>query len=292
MKRFNYTILAAAALLALASCTEKAAPYEAGPQPTGAQVFFPVSTATVYTVGVENKLTVQLARVNADDAATVNVAISNVGSGTFSAPASVSFAASEKTADLAITYSYDSLPLIDTLTVTLSGEDIAAYGVTEESFIINKAWKDLGTGKLFDQLALMPGSDDPSYPGIIDVQVLQAPDGSNRWRIIDPFPEDQLIAAWGEEYLGEVKDDVIEFYVTDESAGTVKWDKDVYTGLYYPGYGNIVWYYRYPEECLFVTDNIVQFNYYGRIAGTNSGFGKISAYLGFPGVDLAGALGF
>ena len=279
-------------MFAAASCTETAEPYVAGPQPTGAQVFFPVSTPTVYTVGVENKLTVEVARVKTDGATTVNVAISNTGSGSFSAPASVSFAAGEETASLDISYTYDSLPLVDTLTVTLSGDDIAVYGVTEEDFIINKAWKNLGTGQLFDQLVLMPNDDDSTYPGIVDVQILQAPDGSNRWRIIDPFPEDQLIAAWGESYLGELKNDVIEFYVYDESTMAVRWDTDIYTGLYYPGYGDIIWYYNYPGSSLFVADGLVQFKYYGRIAGTNSGFGAIYAYLGFPGVDLASALGF
>jgi hypothetical protein len=151
-------------------------------------------------------------------------------------------------------------------------------------------WVSLGKGQFYDGLALQPSDDDL---GIVDVEILQA-EGFDRWRIMNPFPKDQLIAAWAESYVTYAPDSMIEFFLTDD--GIIDFTSRVIkTGLTYISVAdNAYIYYYYPSEYsdqlaaddalnCFVMDKVAQFYFAQTIMNTSYWFGEGAKYLSLPG---------
>ena len=170
---------------------------------------------------------------------------------------------------------YDANTSISSISVTLA----KAY-----------TWVSLGKGQFYDGLALQPSEEDL---GIIDVEILQA-DGFNRWRLMNPFPKDKLIAAWAPDYVTYTPDSMIEFFLKDD--GTIGFTNQVIkTGLTYVDLGESCYIYYYVPSAYssqlaaddannkFVMDKVAQFYFAMVIENSTSWFGEGAKYLSLPG---------
>jgi hypothetical protein len=209
-------------------------------------------------------------------------------------PTTVSFNAGEYQTD--VTLDISNMEVGKTYKGAVSFADKSQYdentAISSINVTLAKAytWVSLGKGQFYDGLALQPSDDDL---GIIQVEVLQA-DGFNRWRIMNPFPKDQLIAAWAPEYVTYTPDSMIEFFLRDD--GVIDFTSRVIkTGLTYISVAdNAYIYYYYPsaysdqlaaddaENC-FVMDKVAQFYFAQTIMNTTYWFGEGAKYLSLPG---------
>lgn len=212
-------------------------------------------------------------------------------------PESISFAAGENETTLSLDIS--KMAVGETYEGKVSFADESEFdsnrSISSVTVTLAKAftWESIGQGEFYDGLALQPSDDDL---GIVKVEVLKAV-GFNRWRIMNPFPKANVIAAWDEaSYVGEPSE-YIEFYLLDEAAKTIKFDKKIYCGLNYQNMGKIVYAFpsaasasyadRDAKNC-FIDDGHVQFYVPQMIEGTTSWFNFGSKFLGMPGSgDLA-----
>lgn len=275
--------------LGLASCVETAPEYIPGEQDS-------VSSAVFPDLSVPNNLSlngtpieVPFTRNNTSGALDVPVSLTDA-SGIFSLQnSSISFASGEAVAYAYVAYDYDKLDPKASypIEVSLASEANASlYHAVAMPFTCVKAWKDLGVGEFFDNLALM--SSD-SY-GIAKCTVLQSPDGALRYRIMNPYADQaQRAAAWDEACAQATPSEYIEFWVTDEETMQVTWNSYWLTGLWYQGTpGNDIKAYlpsvkgQSDANCRFLDDYIVQFTPYYYIDGLG-GFGMYSCFLSMPG---------
>lgn len=285
-----YNILLGCVLaLGLSSCVETAPEYVPGEKAASSSVVSADITAPVTIELDGSPIAAPFTRSDASSAVTVNVSLSD-DSGLFSLQSNtVSFASGEKVAYAYVNYDYDKLDSQSTykVDVTMTSEEYASpYKIISVPYTCTKAWKDLGMGQFFDQLVLM--SSD-SY-GIANCKVLQSPDGALRYRIMAPYADKaQRAAAWDEDCAQATPCDYIEFWVKDEDAMTVTWDKFWLTGLWYGGTpGDDIKAYlpsvrgASDANCCFVEEKVVQFTPYYYIDGLG-GFGMYACYLSFPG---------
>ena len=260
------------------------------PEGTDAAVTFLSSVAS--NTEIEAKATtysITVARSKSDDAATVKIA-STMPEGV-SVPQSISFAAGES--ETSLTLDISQMEVGKTYTGKVSFADSLQFNkkisTSSVTCTLAKAytWVSLGEGEFYDGLALQPSDTDL---GIVKVNVLKA-EGFNRWRIVEPFPKANVIAAWDESsYVGGASS-YIEFYTVDDAAGTVKFDGKIYNGLNYSSMGKIVYVYPsaynsayapYDAYNKFIGD-YVQFYVPRLIEGTSSWFNFGALYLAMPG---------
>ncbi|MCR4860845.1 MAG: hypothetical protein K5910_09300 [Bacteroidales bacterium] len=205
-------------------------------------------------------------------------------------PSSVSFAAGQSEAELVLDIS--ELEVGKTCTGNIQLADQPGYARSSIKVTLAKAytWVSLGEGQFYDGLALQPSDTD--Y-GIVKCEVLQA-EGFQRWRLMNPFPKDQLVKAWGADYVTYTPDSYIEFFVNSD--GVIQFTSNVIkTGLTYVDLAAdayIVYYYpsayssalaSYDAENKFVMDKVAQFCFAQVIANTTSWFGPGNKYLSLPG---------
>ncbi len=287
-----YAILVSTIFLAV-SCVEKSPEYVPGEVPAGAQVFFP-NTVPVGTINLDETkpIAVPVTRVESGSALSVPV-IAEAASG-FNVPATVEFAAGQKTTDLVITFDASKFQRGETYDLNLTlGKETTPYGLSTYFFSVYvNPWESLGMGQWFDQLALM--SSD-SY-GIQEVEVLHNGVRPELYRIMKPYANNaQLAAVWSAENIGGPKSEYIEFWVKEDGVH-LSWDKFWYTGLIYtPGdpTSSIKAYLpsvRNPAnsdaDSQFLSVNsendVARLVPYYYIDGLG-GFGKYPCYLSFPG---------
>lgn len=258
--------------------------------PNGNEVSF--ISATVYDTEIDAEnatFDVIVTRTLADAALNVPVTCSVPS---VVCPASVSFAPGEYQTKLALDISGLEVGKSYKGTLTLSDANTFnpdfGYSTANVTFAKAFTWVDEGNGEFYDGLALQPTDTDL---GIIKVAVQKAK-GFNRWRVYNPFPKANVIAAWDEDSWEGGESTVIEFWVDDEEEGTIKYDQVIKTGLQYNGMGSIYYYYpsaysknyaAYDAYNCFVDDNVVQFYVPQTIYGTNSWFGMGAKYLMLPG---------
>lgn len=236
--------------------------------------------------------TIPIARAVADGPLTVSLS-SSLPEGV-TVPASVTFNAGEYQTDITLDISamevgksYKGAVMLADPSQYDSNTSISAINVT-----LAKAytWVSIGKGQFYDGLALQPSEDDL---GIIQVEMLQA-DGFNRWRILNPFPKDKLIAAWAPQYVTYTPDSVIEFFLKDD--GTIGFTNQVIkTGLTYVDLGESCYIYYYVPSAYssqlaaddannkFVMDKVAQFYFAMVIENSTSWFGEGAKYLSLPG---------
>jgi len=147
-------ILAAVAIVAglFAACSDD--DFKAGPAVSGTQVYFPESIAAEYSIGDEvSEIVIPVMRVVGTEAQTVAV-LADDKSGLFSIPASVSFAAGEKKAELVMTF--DRTQLEDGTDYPISfllndEENTTPYGNSQLAITVTPwPWELLGTGLFRD----------------------------------------------------------------------------------------------------------------------------------------------
>lgn len=296
MKSIIRTCFAVAAVsLIAASCDVENKKIIYTPDGTDAAVTFLSSVASDTEIDAKaTTYNITVARGKCDTDATVK--ISSKMPAEVVVPESISFAAGESETTIAIDISKMEVGKTYTGKIFFANaEDYNKKIATDTvncTFAKAYTWVSLGEGEFYDGFALQPSDDDL---GIIKVEVLKA-EGFNRWRVMEPFPKDNVIAAWGEDYYGGGASSYIEFYTLDEEAGTIKFDTRIYTGLTYPGYGKIVYVYpsayssaRAPYDAYNkFMGNYVQFCDVAAIDGSTAGFGVKTQYLAMPGAgDLA-----
>ena len=236
--------------------------------------------------------TIPVARAVADGSLTVNLK-STLPEGV-KVPASVTFNAGEYQTD--VTLDISAMEVGKSYKGVISLADESQYDANTSISSINvtlaKAytWVSLGKGQFYDGLALQPSDDDL---GIIQVEVLQA-EGFDRWRILNPFPKDKLIAAWAADYVTYTPDPMIEFFL--KADGTIGFTSSVIkTGLTYVDLGATCYIYYYVPSAYssqiaaddannkFVMDKVAQFYFAMVIENSTSWFGEGAKYLSLPG---------
>lgn len=292
MKAYKYFAIVLECVLALgllASCVETAPEYVPGEPVSATCVVTPDLSASTSLSLNGTPVAVPFTRSNTSGSLDVTVSLTD-NSGIFSLQSStVSFASGESVANAYVTYDYDSLDPMGTyhFEVSMTSDAYASpYNAVAIPYTCVKAWKDLGIGEFFDNLALM--SED-SY-GIAKCTILQSPDGAKRYRIMNPYADKaQRAAAWDEACAAATPSEYIEFWVTDEETMHITWNNYWLTGLWYQGTPGADIKAYLPSvrgssdaNCRFLDEYIVQFTPYYYIDGMG-GFGMYSCFLSMPG---------
>lgn len=156
MKRYIYNVLLTVfALTAFTACSDSDSDYKWADVPTNAQVYFSNALPSQQNISKKtNSFTIPVNRVKTDDAITVGISLQS-DDNFLSAPASVSFAAGQSTAELAISYDPESLVYDEFKSATLTISDASyttPYGASEYTFKagVLSPYASIGTGKLVE----------------------------------------------------------------------------------------------------------------------------------------------
>ena len=277
--------------LALAACTEEFE-YTPAPQEDATKTYVKVDETAPRSYDVDGSdILVPFVRTNGNGAQEITVALADT-SGLFSLKSTtVSFAAGETTAHAAVTYSYDAMDPTATygFTVSIASGETSQYTAIALPLTCKKAWKKLGTGQFADWF----------FIGIIsEKEFIQSPDGTPKYRMLNPFTKDEIEAA-GCTFASEIP--YIEFTIGED--GSVDWGNNFNTGFGYGGYsiyyGNPNWYNgntAAAAQNAVIAENLIQICYSavavsgGKIAGS---FGTGYAFMSLPGgPDLGELLGY
>lgn len=282
-------ILGAFIGLAFAACT--ADEYTPAPQEDSSTTYVKVDETAPRSLDVDGSdVLIPFVRTNGEGALDVTVELADT-SGLFALKSTtVSFAAGETTANAAVTYSYDKLDPNATyaFAVSLASGESSQYTPVAFPVTCKKAWKKLGIGQFADWY----------FIGIItEKEFIQSPDGSLKYRLLNPFTKDEIDAA-GCTFEKEIP--YIEFTIADD--GSVSWGDYFSTGFGYGGYSifyaNPNWYNGNTDAAAknaLIGENLIQICYTaaavtgGSIAGS---YGTGYAFISLPGgPDLAELLG-
>ena len=287
MKNIFKSALALMAALSVAACNVDYVRETFTPDGTNNASFVQTVVSNTSIPAATATYNIPIARSDASSAQTFNLT-STLPAGV--CPASVNFAAGEyeTVVPLNLTGINVGTPCKGAITIA----DQAAYTRSSINVTLAKAynWVSIGKGQFYDGLALQPSDEDL---GIIECEVLQA-EGFDRWRLMEPFPKSQLIAAWGASYVTYAPDSYIEFFVNDK--GYIDFaSRTIKTGLTYTSLGeNAYIYYLYPStyassqaendpQNTFVMDKVAQFYLAQTIQNTTSWFGFGAKYVSLPG---------
>lgn len=156
MKRYIYNVLLTVfALTAFTACSYSDSDYKWADVPTNAQVYFSNALPSQQNISKKtNSFTIPVNRVKTDDAITVGISLQS-DDNFLSAPASVSFAAGQSTAELAISYDPEALVYDEFKSATLTISDASyttPYGASEYTFKagVLSPYASIGTGKLVE----------------------------------------------------------------------------------------------------------------------------------------------
>ncbi len=223
------------------------------------------------------------------------VAVLNTEDG-FIFPEVLSFAAGEASADLTIRMS-DAAPTGVALPFALTfGDDFTnPYKTEYATFYGNVSiikWNNLGTAQFYDSF---------SFYKVAEVTLEQRDDKPEMYRINTPYSNGILLDAEWDGWLGGTSQEKITFTVDEQ--GGITWNDFWYTSLLYQGNAgqDIKAYEPAALEKDVVDPSVVVKNDADAILYFElhpsmyidgvGGFGEKAVYLGFPGFDLAGALG-
>lgn len=214
----------------------------------------------------------------------------------FNVPATLSFAAGASTATLQINVNSSAptgVPI--NVQVTFDNQYINpykadGYPIYSTNITIVK-WNNLGTVQFYDSF---------SFYHVAQVTLEQRDDVKTMYRINSPYQEDILLDAEWTGWIGGTTQDKIVFTVKGTN---VTWDKFWYTNLLYNGNtGQEIKAYlpsvigkTGDTQSIVVKDNSGNIQYFKLypsfyVDGVG-GWGLKVVYVGFPGFDLAGALG-
>lgn len=233
MKKFNfiYLFLAFVGVLAMTSCEHKYADYTPGAKENNMGVHF-LSTKGFTVTADATSVDITVARLVADEAATIKVRASEVGdeegntTGLFSLPESVSFEAGKTEATYTISFDGSQLEVGReyAVNVLLDQTQATSYAISEYTFtiIIPEPWSDWGAGIYVDDfwrdIMALAGESIPA--GLqSEVQFQKHDENPNRIRIVNPASIDVFANMWGGApgffIFDESKDYYLEFDITD-----------------------------------------------------------------------------
>ena len=274
-------VLSSFVALSLAACVEEA--YVPAPVEDSSKTYVRADETAPRKLDIDGTdIQVPFVRNNTSGAMSVTVALTDP-SGLFSLNSNtVSFADGQKTAYASVSYSYDDLdPTSEySISVVITDEDaVSQYTANAFPMTCKKAWKKLGKGQFADMY----------FIGIIsEKEFIQSPDGTPKYRMLNPFTKAEIQAA-GCSFEKEIP--YIEFTIAAD--GSVSWGNNFSTGF---GYGGYSIYYANPNwyngnaaaaaENAVVAENLIQICYTalavtgGSIAGS---YGTGYAYMSLPG---------
>lgn len=274
-------VLSSFVALSLAACVEEA--YVPAPVEDSSNTYVRADETAPRKLDIDGTdIQVPFVRNNTSGAMSVTVALTDP-SGLFSLNSNtVSFADGQKTAYASVSYSYDDLdPTSEySISVVITDEDaVSQYTANAFPMTCKKAWKKLGKGQFADMY----------FIGIIsEKEFIQSPDGTPKYRMLNPFTKAEIQAA-GCSFEKEIP--YIEFTIAAD--GSVSWGNNFSTGF---GYGGYSIYYANPNwyngnaaaaaENAVVAENLIQICYTalavtgGSIAGS---YGTGYAYMSLPG---------
>lgn len=194
-KIFKGVVLSLLAVAGLASCSSNDYSYSPAEVPTNAQVFFPVSNTSSFTLSDDAEtINIPIKRGKTDEAVTVNLLVKVAQKASaFTIPASVSFAAGE--ADAVIPVNYDPTQMEyeskDTISIIIGDETFTTpYGNSVQKLFVTlpSPLKLLGTGTFEDTWV---------WGGKGKVQIYQNKLNPNEYRIMNPW--EAVLTAMAEE---------------------------------------------------------------------------------------------
>jgi hypothetical protein len=240
--------------------------------------------------------TVAVRRSNATAALEVPVTVLADTAKLFTVPAKLSFPAGVDSVNLQVSMN-SSAPTGVPINLQLAFEypNINPYLATGypiySSQVTVVKWNNLGTVQFYDSF---------SFYHVAEVTLEQRDDVKTMYRITSPYKEDILLDAEWEGWIGGMTQEKIVFTV---KGSNVTWDKFWYTNLLYNGNAGQEIKAYLPSAISKTGDaqsivvknssgNIQYFKLYPYfyIDGVG-GWGLKPVYVGFPGYDLAGALG-
>jgi len=234
---------------------------------------------------------VPFVRNNTDGDLSVNVYLDDP-SGLFSlASQTITFASGEATANAVVSYSYDDLGANDVYSFSVgvsSSENLSEYRPAAFPVSCKKAWQKLGTCQFYD---------DWWIGGPFEKELIKAPDGSETYRLLNPWDEQSVIDG-GLDFVSELP--YLEFFVDEE--GTITYDDMLNMGFMFSGMTCHMLHPSMRNDAesaalnTMVMENVAQFCWYPILNYNNGSFswwGVTSvAYISFPGgPDLAELLG-
>ncbi len=276
--------------LALVACTEgyKYTPAEQEP----AKTYVGADMSATRNLDVDGSdILVPFVRSSADGDLSVNVYIDDP-SGLFTLKnQTVTFASGETTANAVVTYSYDALDAAETYDFSVgisSEENLSQYRAAAFPLSCKKAWQKLGTCQFYD---------DWWTGGPFEKQLIKAPDGTETYRLLNPWSKDEVIDG-GLDFVNEIP--YLEFTIDED--GSIHYADILNMGFMFSG---MTCHMLHPSvrgddesaaQNMMVMDDVAQFCWYPVLNYKNGSFswwGVTSvAYISFPGgPDLADLLG-
>ena len=290
MKKIFKAIPALVIVLALASCSEGFQYTPAEPEPAKTYVSADMTAPRNLDVDGSN-IVVPFVRSSADGDLTVNLYLDDP-SGLFSlVNSSLTFASGETTANAEVSYSYDALDPNSTYSLSVgvsSTENLSEYRPDAFPLSCKKAWQNLGICQFYD---------DWWVGGPFEKVLLKAPDGTETYRLMEPWTEEEVTAG-GLDFTSQLP--YLEFYIDDE--GIITYAERLDMGFSYSG---MTCHMLHPTargdaesaaENAVVMDDVLQFCWYPILNYKNGSFSwwgiTAYAYISLPGgPDLAELLG-
>lgn len=292
MKKIFKAIPALVVALAMVACTEG---YQYTPaEPEAVKPFVTADLTAPRNLDVDgSNILVPFVRTSADGDLTVNLYLDDP-TGLFSlVNSTITFPSGETTANAEVAYSYDALDASSTYSFAVgiaSTENLSEYLPAALPISCKKAWQNLGICQFYD---------DWWVGGPYEKVLLKAPDGSETYRLMEPWTKDECDAA-GMTFVSQLP--YLEFYIDEE--GIITYAERLDMGFTYSG---MTCHMLHPSargdaesaaENTIVAENLLQFCWYP-IVNYNPSTGGFSwwgvtayAYLSLPGgPDLAELLG-
>lgn len=290
-KTINKIVFGSFLSLALVACVDDFE-YTPAPAEDAGKVYVRADETAPRNLDIDGtNIKVPFVRTDAAGAMDITVALTDT-SGLFKLEnATVSFAAGETTANAEVSYSYDSLdPAAEyAITVAITAGEVSQYTSPALPMTCKKAWQNLGMAQFYE------GFWFGAYIGehyILEKQLLKAPDGSETYKLVDPWDK-ATSDAIGYDYFGPSPDFI--FYIDEEGYITYP---DVILGISPDGARTVK--YWYPAGVIdadvpankMIMENVAQIVWVP-LFSNNGWFGQsFPAYISFPGgPDLAELLG-
>lgn len=268
--------------LAFVACTEAfeytpAEPEDAAKTYVGADL-----NATRNVDADGSDLVIPFVRNNASGDLDVNIYLDDP-SGLFSlASQTLHFASGETTANAIVKYSYDALvpETVYNISVGISSSDLMSeYRPVALPVSCKKAWQDLGMAQFYD---------DWWTGGPFEKKLLKAPDGTETYRLINPWDKQSVIEG-GLDFVSEVP--YLEFKIGED--GSISYANILNMGFTYSGMTCHMLHPSVRSDAesaamnTMVMEDVAQFCWYPVLNYSNGGYswwGVTSvAYISFPG---------
>ena len=284
MKIYNYikAIPAFAIGLAFAACANEFEYTPAEPE-DASRTFVSVDATTPRSLDIDGSdIIVPFVRNNTSGNLSVKIALEDP-SGLFKlASQTVTFASGESTASVPVSYSYDDLDpaAVYDITVRIAQTDLLSdYLPSALPLSCKKAWQNLGIAQWYD---------DWWIGGPFEKQLLKAPDGTETYRLINPWDKQSVIDG-GLEFVSEMP--YLEFVIQED--GSITWGSMLNMGFLFGGRTCHMLHPAQRNDAEGVADNVMimddvaQFCWYPIMnysGGSFSWWGYTTyAFISFPG---------